>query len=79
MTPGSDDLVGDVFRHCLPDDRWFVALLTAWVGLLVAVTYLLLERVSAGVLIAVTAFFGLATIAAHSRQHRRPDRAESRS
>jgi hypothetical protein len=31
------------------------------------------------VLIAVTAVFGLATIAAQSRQPRRPDRAESRS
>ena len=51
---------GDAFRHCLPDDRWFVALLTAWVGLLVAVTYLLLGWASAGVLIAVAAVFGLA-------------------
>ena len=68
-----------VAQHCLPDDRWFVALLTAWVGLLVAVTYLLLGWASACVLIAVTASFGLATIAAQSRQHHRPDRAESRS
>jgi hypothetical protein len=70
---------GDAFRHCLPDDRFFIALLTAWVGLLVAVTYLLLGWASACVLIAVTAVFGLATIAAQSRQPRRPDRAESRS
>jgi hypothetical protein len=63
----------DAFDHCLPDDRLFLALLTAWVGVVALVTYLLLGWVSAGVLIAVVGLSGTATIAAQStRQHQRP-------
>jgi hypothetical protein len=54
-----------------PDDGWFVALLTAWVACLVAVTYLLLGWQSAGVLLTVACLFGIATIAIQSRQARR--------
>jgi membrane associated rhomboid family serine protease len=58
-----------------PDDRLFVAMLTAWIVLLAVVTYLLLGWESAGVLIVVAGLFGFATIAAQSRRHRGQDRA----
>jgi membrane associated rhomboid family serine protease len=61
----------DALQHSLPDDRLFVAMLTAWVVLLACVTYLLLGWESAGVLIAVAGLFGTATIATQSQPHRR--------
>jgi hypothetical protein len=54
-----------------PDDRLFVAMLTAWVILVAIVTYLLLGWESAGAVIAVAGFFGIGTIAVQSRPHRR--------
>ena len=59
------------FHHCLPDDRLFVALLTAWVVLLALVTYVLLGWESAGVLTTVVGVFIIATIAVQSRPRRR--------
>jgi hypothetical protein len=64
----------DAYHHCLPDDRLFVAMLTAWVAFLAVVTYLLLGWVSAGVVIIVAGLFGIAMNAAQSRQGRRQDR-----
>jgi hypothetical protein len=54
-----------------PDDRLFVAMLTAWIVLLAVVTYLLLAWESAGVLITVAGPFGFATIAAQSSREPR--------
>jgi hypothetical protein len=62
----------DAFQHSLPDDRSFLALLTAWVGVVATATFLLLGWESAGVLITVVGFAGNALIAAQSRRHRRP-------
>jgi hypothetical protein len=62
-----------------PDDRLFVAMLTAWVVLVAIVTYLLLGWASAGAIITVAGLFAIGTIAVHSKQHRRQDRTRSRS
>jgi hypothetical protein len=57
-----------------PDDGWFLALLTAWVACLIAVTHLLLGWHSAGVLLIVASLFAIATIVSQSRHPRRQDR-----
>ena len=62
----------DAFQHSLPDDRAFLALLTAWVGVVAIATFLLLGWESAGGLIIAVGLAGNATIAAQSRRHRRP-------
>jgi hypothetical protein len=62
----------DAFQHSLPDDRSFLALLTAWVGVVAITTFLLLGWESAAGLIIVVGLSGNATIAAQSRRHRRP-------
>jgi hypothetical protein len=62
----------DAFQHSLPDDRSFLALLTAWVGVVAIATFLLLGWESAGVLIIAVGLSGNATIAAQSRRHGRP-------
>jgi hypothetical protein len=64
-------------RHGLslePDDRLFVAMLTAWVTLVAIVTYLLLGWESAAAIITVAGLFGIGTIAVQLRQHRRQER-----
>jgi hypothetical protein len=62
----------DAFQHSLPDDRSFLALLTAWVGVVAIATLLLLGWESAGVLIIAVGLSGHMTIAAQSRRHRQP-------
>lgn len=62
----------DAFQHSLPDDRSFLALLTAWVGVVAIATFLLLGWESAGLLIAVVGLSGTATMAAQSGRHPRP-------
>jgi hypothetical protein len=62
----------DAYQHSLPDDRLFLDLLTAWVGVVASAALLLLAWESTGVLITVVGLSGTATIAAQSRWHRRP-------
>jgi hypothetical protein len=71
--------VWTAFPHCLPDDRLFVALLTAWVVVLAVVTYLLLGWESAGVLIAIAGIVGIATVAFQSGEHYRQNHGGARS
>ncbi len=58
----------------MPDDWLYTALLTAWVSLVAAVTYLLLGWASAAALLTVAGLVGLGTVALQSRPPRRPDR-----
>jgi hypothetical protein len=57
-----------------PDDRLFVAMLTAWVILVAIVAFLLLGWESAGAIIIVAGLLGMGTVAVQSRQHRRQER-----
>ena len=56
----------------MPDDWLYTAMLTAWVALVAAVTYLLLGWASAAALIVVAGLLGLGTVAVQSRTPRRP-------
>ena len=69
--------IGTVFSDCRPDDRLYVAMLTAWVVLVAVVTYLLLGWAAAGIII-LTALFGFAALALQSRQHDRQHYGGSR-
>jgi hypothetical protein len=62
-----------------PDDRLYVAMLTAWIALVAVVTYLLLGWAAAGVLVSVAGLFGLGGLAFQSRQHGRARRSLPRT
>jgi len=55
----------------LPDDWLYTAMLTAWIVLVTAVTYLLLGWASAAALIGVACLFGIGAVAIQIRPPRR--------
>jgi hypothetical protein len=58
------------FVHCLPDDRMFLIVVTAWVALLAVASYVLLGWQGAGTIMAIAGLFGVGAVVVQLRQHR---------